>query len=73
MGDDELNFTEEETRCWADDPYNQAPPAESALRPFAVFVLALIAIVTVLWVASSSVPEQQAAQPGSGAVSHLVR
>ena len=28
MGDEELNFTEEEARSWADDPRNQAPKSQ---------------------------------------------
>jgi hypothetical protein len=67
MGDDELNFTEEEARCWADDPRNQADQAKLLLRPVAVWVLVLVAILLVLWLASSPALRHPTMQPASEA------
>jgi hypothetical protein len=57
MGDEELNFTEDEARCWADDPRNQ--PSRENLVWSAVLILVLfgIALIAVAWLASSGGPE----------------
>lgn len=52
MGDDELNFTEEEARCWADDPRNQARDWGAPERAFALAVALVILVLTLIWVAS---------------------
>jgi hypothetical protein len=44
MGDEELNFTEDEARCWADDPRNQ-PYADSG---WLLLVIVCIAFVVAL-------------------------
>lgn len=46
MGDEELNFTEEEARCWADDPRNQAHDNRAAVGIIGVGVLLLITLFT---------------------------
>jgi hypothetical protein len=53
MGDEELKFTEEEARCWADDPRNQARAEETLLRPLAVCVLLAITFLFFIWLANS--------------------
>ncbi len=52
MGDDELNFTGEEARCWADDPHNQAHNDPVLLRAILTSLLVLIAFVILAFVAS---------------------
>jgi hypothetical protein len=51
MGDEELNFTEEEARCWADDPRNQAH--RSGAVASAMIILFVIALVSVIAAMSS--------------------
>jgi hypothetical protein len=45
MGDEELNFTEEEAQCWADDPRNQPRNNGSAVGIVVVCVLLLVAFI----------------------------
>ena len=45
MADEELNFTEEEARCWADDPRNQARHNRGTLGIVAVCILLLVAFI----------------------------
>lgn len=57
MGDEELNFTEDEARCWADDPRNQASRKNLVWSAVLVLVLFGIALIAVAWLASSGAPE----------------
>jgi len=57
MGDEELNFTEEEARCWADDPRNQARKFDAAVGIAAICVLFLVALIAVVLAASSGRPK----------------
>lgn len=52
MGDDELNFTEEESRDWESDPRNQAQQPAMIARPLAVFFLLVAAALIIVWLAS---------------------
>jgi hypothetical protein len=45
MGDEELNFTEEEARCWADDPRNQPRDNQKTLGIVAICALLLVAFI----------------------------
>jgi hypothetical protein len=68
MGDEELNFTEEEARCWEGDPRNQ--PAESerlASVPVACILLIVAIIIFVLLLGFSAVQHQSAVGPVVGA------
>jgi hypothetical protein len=67
MGDEELNFTEEEAQCWADDPRNQAQPGQALSRPFAVCLLLVIAVLIFFWLATS--PGEQHRPPGTRPIS----
>lgn len=61
MGDDELNFTEEEARCWADDPHNQAQDWGAPERALAVSLVLVVFVLILIWLASipsSQVPVQ---------------
>ncbi len=53
MGDEELNFTEKEARCWADDPRNQAPKSGALASIVVVCVLLVIILVAVIATKSS--------------------
>ena len=53
MGDEELNFTEEEAQCWADDPRNQAPKSGALAGVIVACVLLLIVLVAVIAAQSS--------------------
>jgi hypothetical protein len=53
MGDDELNFTDQEADCWADDPRNQAPTAATRLGILIACILILVAIVTIVAASNS--------------------
>lgn len=67
MGDDELNFTEEEARCWADDPRNQAQEGRTLSRALAIwFLLVIAALVFLSLVASTGVPQEPAPQRAVG-------
>ena len=49
MGDEELNFTEEEARSWADDPRNQAPKSgvlAVIIDGCVLLVIVLVAVIT---------------------------
>ncbi len=48
MGDEELNFTEEEARLWADDPRNQAPKTGVLATIIVGCVLLVIVLVAVI-------------------------
>lgn len=52
MGDEELNFTDEEARCWADDPHNQAQEDRTFVRAVLVSLILVISIVIVAFLAS---------------------
>jgi len=45
MGDGELNFTEDEARCWADDPRNQACDNRGTVGIVVICVLLLVAFI----------------------------
>jgi len=45
MGDDELNFTDDEARCWADDPRNQPRKEHALLHVLVLSFLLLSALV----------------------------
>lgn len=53
MGDEELNFTEEEAQCWADDPRNQAQNSGAMAAVLLACILFLIALVTIALVNNS--------------------
>jgi hypothetical protein len=45
MGDEELNFTEEEARCWANDPKNQPFDDRRMMGILILCVLLLVALI----------------------------
>ena len=47
-GYEELNFTEDEARCWADDPRNQARDNRGTLGMVLVCALLLIALIALV-------------------------
>ena len=53
MGDEQLNFTEEEAQPWADDPQNQAPKAD-AVGSIIVVCLVLVVLLVAVIAAKSS-------------------
>jgi hypothetical protein len=57
MGDEELNFTEEEASGWASDPRNQAHDQGSLVR--AILVCCLILIGIIAWLANSGASIQE--------------
>jgi type VI protein secretion system component VasF len=64
MGDDELNFTEEEARSWAGDPRNQPAESERMARvPMACILLVAAIIIFVLLLGFSAVQHQSAVGP----------
>ncbi len=63
MGDEELNFTEEEARCWADDPRNQAPKVDSPWHPLVIFFLMMVATAVLIWAAGSRLLEPEGPAP----------
>jgi hypothetical protein len=77
MGDEELNFTEDEARCWENDPCNQRNRRNLAWPAFIILVLFGIALVAIAWAASSGGPESRnptlsrtsASQPAAGTAS----
>lgn len=54
MGDEELNFTDDEARCWADDPRNQANRKNLVWSALLVLILFGIALIAIAWLASAS-------------------
>lgn len=63
MGDEELKFTEEEAKCWADDPRNQAQEERTLSHPLALCLLVVIAALLFIWfVISSGVQHQSEPQ-----------
>lgn len=54
MGDEELNFTEEESRIWADDPDNQAQDGRIFVRRLIWCFLLVTAVLIVIWLTSAS-------------------
>jgi hypothetical protein len=48
MGDEELNFTEEEARGWADDPRNQAHEGRAVVGVLTFCVLLLVALIALV-------------------------
>lgn len=52
MGDEELNFTEEEAQAWAGDPRNQGQEAEPFMHAFAICCLLVITILLCVWLSS---------------------
>lgn len=63
MGDDELNFTEEEAQVWADDPRNQPQDWSTPEHALALSVVLVIAVLIVIWLIS--IPVQHPSQPVS--------
>lgn len=60
MGDEELNFTEEEARIWAGDQRNQAQDGRIfARRLFLCFLLVML-VLLIVWLANSSGLQHQA-------------
>ena len=59
MGDEELNFTEDEARCWENDPRNQPSRRNLVWSAILVLVLFGIALIAVAWLASSGGPESR--------------
>ncbi|HUB34188.1 MAG TPA: hypothetical protein VMA31_14200 [Bryobacteraceae bacterium] len=51
MGDDELNFTEEEAASWKDDPRNQAHGLSAVTSSALACVLLLAAMIALVLVA----------------------
>lgn len=66
VGNDELNFTEEEARCWADDPRNQAQPGHAIARYFAIWLFVLLIALVLMCLANLAVREGSAVLPGLG-------
>jgi hypothetical protein len=62
LGDDELNFTEDEARCWASDPNNQPHDGGRFALGLAAVLMIVIAVLTIVWLANSPGP----AVPASG-------
>ncbi len=61
MGDEELNFTEEEARAWADDPRNQGQEAEPFMHAFVICCLLVITILLCVWLSSIAASHNEAA------------
>ncbi len=53
MGDDELNFTEEEADIWASDPDNQPNDGGRFALGLAVVLVIVIAVLVIVWLANS--------------------
>ena len=53
MGDDELNFTDEEARVWASDPDNQPNDGGRFALGLAVVLVIVIAVLVIVWLANS--------------------
>lgn len=67
MGDEELNFTEEEARSWAGDPRNQPTENERLTKvPVACILLVVAIIIFVLLLGFSAVQHQSAVGPVVG-------
>jgi hypothetical protein len=64
MGDKELNFTEEEARCWADDPRNQARTNRGVVGIVAVYVLLLVAFIAFVLATGSGRSKSDGAHGG---------
>jgi hypothetical protein len=54
MGDEELNFTEEEAREWAADPRNQAPRGSGLIGIVIACILVIVGFIASLLVGSTS-------------------
>ena len=61
MGDEELNFTEEESRHWADDPRNQAQDGRIFARRLLLCFLLVGVVLLIIWLANSSGTQHDAA------------
>ncbi len=68
MGDEELNFTEEEARCWADDPRNQAQEGGALGSRLAVCLLLTVASLILIWLAYASTARDRVSPPVSDAL-----
>jgi len=55
VGDDELNFTEEEARCWASDPDNQPHDGGRFALGLAAVLMIIIAVLIIVWLANAPV------------------
>lgn len=66
MGDDELNFTEEEAQDWADDPRNQAQDWDAPARLFALSALSVMAVLIFIWLVSITVQQPAPVPPVPG-------
>jgi len=62
MGDEELNFTEEEARIWADDPRNQAPKSGGLLA--SVIVACVLLLIVLIAAIASKIPSGSNADAG---------
>ncbi|MFB3826708.1 MAG: hypothetical protein ACE15B_08055 [Bryobacteraceae bacterium] len=68
MGDEELNFTEEEARCWADDPRNQAQEGSALGSRLAAVLLLTIASLILIWLAYAATVSDRVSPPVSNAL-----
>ncbi len=59
VGDDELNFTDDESQCWASDPNNQPHDGGRFALGLAAVLIIIIAVLVIVWLANSPV-----VQPG---------
>jgi type VI protein secretion system component VasF len=73
MGDEELNFSEEEAKCWADDPRNQAQQGLTLSHPLAFCLLTVIATVVFIWLAIALGAQHQSELQHISETSSLVR
>lgn len=72
MGDEELNFTEEEAREWAGDPRNQAQDGKVLVRRLLLCFLLVSAVLLIVWLTSSAGFQHQAAMRTQSGVSPLL-
>jgi len=63
MGDEELNFTEEEARPWANDPRNQAHRGGAAVG---IVIVCILILVTLIVAASSGHSKSDGSQINIG-------
>ncbi len=70
MGDDELNFAEEEPRYWADDPKNRATDCGGGLRSFVLGTVLVLAVVLAVWLVTVAT---RAPAPGQLPLRHLTQ
>jgi hypothetical protein len=68
MGDEELNFTEEEAQCWAQDPCNQERSCEVMVGVMIFCFLFLLTLVTVALINNSGAETSGDAETHAGAL-----